>query len=58
MNKKVNITTDLRVHPNLRKLARALLLLAQRQLETDQLNRPSIKPVPPKAVKPETGDAA
>jgi hypothetical protein len=58
MNDRVNITTELRAHPNLRKLARALLALAARQQEALALSHSAIKPVPPKAVKPKTGDAA
>lgn len=58
MNDKVKVTSEMRAHPNLRKLARALLALAARQQEAADLTHSANKPARRKAVKPETGDAA
>jgi hypothetical protein len=48
---QVAVTSELRTHPNLRKLARALILLARRQLDEQAA-------LEAEAVSEHTGDAA
>lgn len=52
MNNDVSVTTELQQHPNLRKLARALIALARHQLEDEAVESEPSHRLPP------TGDAA
>lgn len=59
MTNQVSISTEYKAEPNLRKLARALIALAERQLseESDISSRRPLTSVP-KAVTEPTGDTA
>ncbi len=54
---KITVKTEQRCEPSLRKLARALISLARKQLEADEAMRSS-DAADTKVVKPNTGDAA
>jgi hypothetical protein len=53
MNNNIKVTTERRSEVNLRKLARALISLAQRQLAEQNQDTTSESPTPP-----HTGEAA
>ena len=55
---KITVTPDRRSDPNLRKLARALLSLARRELEAETKHTKARPAKPQKAVQPDSGDAA
>jgi hypothetical protein len=55
MSDNVKVTTELRHDVQVRRLARALLLIARRQLAEEAAHGETTAP---KVVKPTTGDAA